>query len=273
MAISTRQGLIDYALRSLGHPVIEINIDEDQMEDRVDDAIQYFQEYNSDGTEKIYLKYQITQTDIDNCYIDLTASGVTGNVSTEDVSQAPTESGKSTRVPIENSIMSVLGLFHISSSSFSMFDIRYQYVLNDLYTLGSINLQHYYITQEYISLLGQMLSPDKRLRFNRRKNRLYIDSKLSYQIRPGDYIIIEAYRILDPTVYPEVYNDILLKRYVTALFKRQWGQNLSKFQNVQLPGGIVLNGAEILSQALLDIQEIEETVINKYGPDLDFFVG
>ena len=273
MAIRTRQGLIDYSLRNLGHPVIQINIDEDQIEDRVDDAIQYFTEYTTDGNERVYLKYIMTQNDIDNGYVTLTSAGMTGQMPNNDQEQTPTESGVTTPVPIENTIISVLQVFHFSNSSINMFDIRYQYVLNDLYTMGSIDLQHYYITQEYLSLLRQMLSPDKLLRFNRRGNKLYIDTKLSREMRAGNYLIIEAYRTMDPTVFPEAYDDILLKRYVTALLKRQWGANLSKFQNIQLPGGVIMNGEQIYGQAIQEIQEIENTVMNRYQEPPDFFVG
>ena len=154
-----------------------------------------------------------------------------------------------------------------------MFDIRYQYVLNDLYTMGSIDLQHYYITQEYLSLLRQMLSPDKLIRFNRKINRLYIDTKLSREIRAGNFLVIEGYRAADPTVFPEAYNDILLKRYATALLKRQWGANLSKFQNIQLPGGVIMNGEQIYGQAIQEIQELENTVMSKFQEPPDFFIG
>jgi hypothetical protein len=273
MAIRTRQQLIDYGLRNLGHPVIQINIDDDQIEDRVDDAIQYFTEYTTDGQEQTYLKYVMTQSDIDNGYVTLTAAGATGQMPNGDQSQAATESGVTTPVNIEDSLISILEIFHFSASSINMFDIRYQYVLNDLYTMGSIDLQHYYITQEYLSLLRQMLSPDKRIRFNRRANKLYIDTKLSREIRAGSYLIISAYRTIDPTVFPEAYDDILLKRYVTALFKRQWGANLSKFQNIQLPGGVIMNGEQIYGQAIQEIQEIENTVMNRYQEPPSFFVG
>jgi hypothetical protein len=273
MAIRTRQQLIDYGLRNLGHPVIQINIDEDQIEDRVDDAIQYFTEYTTDGHEQVYIKYIMTQSDIDNGFITLTAAGATGQLPNGDQTQTPTESGVTTPVNIEDTLISLLEVFHFSQSSVNMFDIRYQYVLNDLYTMGSIDLQHYYITQEYLSLLRQMLSPDKLIRFNRRANRLYIDTKLSREIRAGNYLVISAYRTIDPKVFPEAYDDILLKRYVTALLKRQWGANLSKFQNIQLPGGVIMNGEQIYNAAIQEIQEIENTVMDRYQEPPSFFVG
>lgn len=214
MAIRTRQGLIDYALRNLGHPVIQINVDEDQLEDRVDDAIQYFTEYTTDGMERVYLKYAMTEDDIVNGYVMLTSAGATGQMPQGDHEQAATEAGVTTPVGIEDSLISVLQIFHFSNSAMNMFDIRYQYVLNDLYTMGSIDLQHYYITQEYLSLLRQMLSPDKQIRFNRRGNKLYIDTKLSREIRAGNFLVIEAYRTMDPTVFPETYDDIDRKSVV-----------------------------------------------------------
>lgn len=272
MPLSSREELKDYCLRRLGHPVIEINVDPDQLEDRIDDALQFFTEWTSDGSEKIYLKYRVRDEDITNGYITLTSAGVTGQVGGEE-QQTPTETGKTRPIPIEETILSVLGVFHFSMSSISMFDIRYQYVLNDIVSMGSINLPHYYITNEYMSLLQQLLSPEKRIRYNRRGNKLHIDTKWSREIKADDYIIIEAYRALDATVFPEIYDDILIKKYTTALFKRQWGANLSKFQNIQLPGGIIMNGEQLYAQAEEEIRQIEMTVQSKFELPTDFFMG
>jgi len=272
MPLRTREELKDYSLRRLGFPVINIDCDEDQLEDRIDDALQFFIEYTTDGSEKVYLKYQITDTDITNGYVTLVASSATGHLG-GDHEQLPTETGKTRPIPIEETLLSVLEVFHFSASSISMFDIRYQYALNDLYTMGSLNLPHYFMTNEYMALLQQLLSPQKQIRFNRRGNRLYIDTKMSREIQPADYIVISAYRAMDATVFPEIYDDILVKRYTTALFKRQWGQNLSKFQNVQLPGGIVMNGEQLYLQAETEIKDIEMTVQSRYEVPPDFFCG
>lgn len=283
----TRQQLIDYCLRTLGHPVIEINVDEDQLEDRVDDALQFFAEYHFDGVEKVYLKYQIQQKDIDNGYISITAeskdqAGITGsNTFTagtgsngqNESSLAINETGQSGNVKIEDLIASVLQVFHFSSGTINMFDVRYQYALNDLYTFGTIELIHYSITQQYLSLIRQMLSPDKAIRFSRRNNKLYLDMKWPRDVKVGDYVVIEAYRVMDPRVYPEIYNDMLLKRYLTALIKRQWGANLSKFSGIQMLGGVTFNGTQIFNDALREIADIETTVQNKWELPPDFIVG
>jgi hypothetical protein len=284
---ATRQQLIDYSLRSLGHPVIEINVDEDQLDDRVDEALQFFSEYHFDGVEKVFLKYQVQQKDIDNGYISMTAqsqdqAGVTGNNTfvsgtglsgQNETSMAFTEDGQTGTVKIEDLITSVLQVFHFSMGTINMFDVRYQYALNDLYTFGTIELVQYSITQSYLSLIRQMLSPEKMIRFSRRNNKLYIDMKWQRDVKPGDYIIIEAYRVMDPRVYPEVYNDMLLKKYVTALIKRQWGANLSKFNNIQMLGGVQFNGMQLYNDAIKEIQDIESTVQSKWELPPDFVVG
>jgi hypothetical protein len=144
--------------------------------------------------------------------------------------------------------------------------------MNDLYTLGSLDMVQYTMTQQYLSMLRQILSPDKTIRFNRRGNRLYIDGKMTWMV-PGDYIIIEAYRVMDPTVSNEIYDDILLKKYLTQLIKRQWGQNLSKFNGIALLGGVTMNGKEIYSEAQEQITKMEEEIINKWELPIDFLVG
>ena len=235
----SRQELIDYCLRNLGHPVIQVNVAEEQLDDRVDEALQFFAEFHFDGMDRAFLKYIVTQNDINNGYISLTYDAAVNNKFT----QSPGLSGQSqdsvavaetgitqTTVNIDDAIASVIGVFHFSQSSINMFDVRYQYALNDLYTFGSIELVHYTITQQYLSLLQQILSPEKAVRFSRKTRKLYIDMKWQREVKPGDYLIIECYQIIDAKLYPEVYNDMMLKKYVTALFKRQWGANLSKFK-------------------------------------------
>jgi hypothetical protein len=155
----------------------------------------------------------------------------------------------------------------------NMFDVRYQYALNDLYTFGTIELIHYTITQQYLALLRQMLAPEKAIRFTRRNNKLYIDMKWQRDVKVGDYLVIEAYRVLDPRVYPEIYNDMLLKKYTTALIKRQWGANLSKFNGIQMLGGVTFNGLQLYNDAIREIQEIESTVQSKWELPPDFIVG
>lgn len=267
--IRSRDDLKEYCLRRLGYPVIEINVDDNQLEDRIDDALQFFAEFHYDGTDKVYLKYIVKQEDIDNGYITISSSN---NFQGEE-SQNPTESGVTNPVKIEDTIVSVLEIFNLGGVTMSMFDIRYQYVLHDLYTIGSIDLQHYSVTMEYLSLLRQLLSPDKSIRFNRKGNRLYIDGFSSNDIQPGDYIIINATRIADPTVFPKIYDDYLLKKYATALIKRQWGQNLSKYNGVQMLGGITFNGQQIYNEANEEINKIEDKIREEWMEPPDFFVA
>lgn len=286
MKPSTRQELIEYCLRKLGHPVIEINVDEDQLEDRVDDAMQFFAEYHFDGVEKVYLKYQLQQKDINNGYISLTRESLneggltSGNtfidgtgLSGESSSRMTyTESGQSGYADIDSLIASVIKIFHFSTGTVNMFDVRYQYALNDLYTFGSLDLINYTVTQQYLSLLRDMLSPEKSIRFTRKNKKLYIDMGWK-TMNVGDWVIIEAYRVLDAKVFPEVYNDMLLKKYLTALIKRQWGANLSKFNNIQLLGGVTFNGKELYEQAVIEIDEIEKTIHNNWTAPDEFFIG
>ena len=273
----TRQQLIDYCLRNLGHPVIEINVDEDQLEDRLDDALQFFAEYHFDGVEKVYLKYQVQQQDIDNGYISMTSNNNfisgTGMSGQNESRMAFTETGQSGSVNVDDLIASVLQVFHFSTGTINMFDVRYQYALNDLYTFGTIELIHYSVAQQYLSLIRQMLSPEKSIRFSRRSNKLYIDMKWQRDVKVGDWIIIEAYRVMDPRVYPEIYNDMLLKRYLTAQIKRQWGANLSKFNGIQMLGGVTFNGTQLYNEALKEIQDIEATIQSKWELPPDFVVG
>lgn len=278
----TRQQLIDYCKRALGHPVIQINVDDDQLEDRVDESLQFFSHYHFDGIEKVFLRYTVTQTDIDNGYISLTSSGSFGNAIadvgtptglTGESRQTVTESGETGTVNIDDLIASVLGVFHFSQSTINMFDVRYQYALNDLYTFGTIELQQYAITQQYLALLRQILSPDKAIRFTRHTNKLHIDMNWSRDVQPGDYIIIECYRILNPRVYPDVYDDYFLKKYVTAMFKRQWGLNLKKYQGIALPGNVTLNADQIYMDAIAEIESLEKEIRDSWETPPQFEVG
>jgi len=276
-AINSREKLKDYCLRALGAPVVEINLADEQIEDRLDDALRFFSEYHFDGVEKVYLKYQVTSTDISRGYIELKSDNrkaVGGGLENSDAIIDATEEGRTDEdVLIENLITSVTRIFPFTQQSVGMFDIRYQYALNDLYTFGTIDLVQYDLTQQYLTLLRQFLSPDKSVRFSRVQNRLYIDMNWAQQVAAGMYLIIECYRILDPRIYPEVYEDRLLKRYATALFKKQWGVNLSKYSGIKLPGDITLRGTEIASEATTEIDNLEKEIISKYELPADFMMG
>lgn len=245
---NSRQSLKDYALRRLGAPVIDINVDDAQVEDAVDDALQFFAEYHFDGVEEVYLKHQITQTDIDNGYLDMNA--------------------------IDPNVVSVTKMFNLAVHSVNMFDVSYQLALNDFFgTFSTGSLTNYSITKQHLEMLQDILDPEKRIRFSRVTNKLYGDFDWSEDLNVGDYVLIQAYSALNPETYTEIYNDRLLKEYVTALIKRAWGNNLSKFTGIQLPGGVEFNGERILSEANEEIRRIEEEVQDKYELPPDFMVG
>ena len=267
----SREELKQYCLRRLGYPVIEINIDDAQVEDRIDDALQFFAEYHFDGVERCYLRKQITQEDIDQKYIDLTEPTLADASSGIVAAPALDPNGKS--------IISVIRCFQLFDTlgGTGMFDARYQIALNDLYGLRtntySDSLISYNFTRSHMQMLQDMLTPEKAVTFSRVTNRIYVD--MDWQTHPvvGNYMMFEAYRVLDPSTYGEIFNDRLLKEYCTYKIQEQWGMNLSKFNNVALPGGVTLNGGEILSAARERIQDLEQQVQNKYELPPNFFVG
>ena len=273
---STRQGLIDYCLRQLGAPVLEINVDDDQIDDLVDDAIQYFNERHFDGVEKMYLKYKITEDDVNRGKAKGTAGVgiVTTTANTSIVGTATTFSFYETSnyIQVPDSVIGIEKIFKFDSSSISggMFSIKYQLFLNDLYYFNSVELLQYAMTKTYLEDIDFLLTPDKQIRFNKRQDRLYLD--IDWGSQPaGEFIVIECYRALDPASFTQIYNDSWMKQYLTALIKRQWGRNLSKFRGVKLPGGIELNGGEILQQAESELADIKGRMMSEYElPPLDF---
>lgn len=281
---STRQGLIDYCLRQLGAPVLEINVDDDQIDDLVDDTIQYFNERHYDGVEKMYLKYEISQDDIDRGKgVDVAGGNqVNGKTGVGIVTTTATSTGiaattfsfyeNSNFIQVPDSVIGVERLFKFDTSSISggMFSIKYQLFLNDLYYFNSVELLQYSMTKSYLEDIDHLLTTDKQIRFNKRQDRLYLDLDWGSQ-SAGNFIVIECYRALDPASFSQVYNDSFVKRYLTALIKRQWGRNLSKFRGVKLPGGIELNGGEILQQAEQELSDIKSRMTMEYEmPPLDF---
>ena len=247
---ASRQQLIDYSLRRLGAPVLEINVDEDQLEDRVDEALQYYREYHSDATLRTYLKHQITSDDVTNEYITLDAN-----------------------------ITYVSRLFPLSSNfnqGRNFFDIKYQMMLNDMASLIHFagDLAYYEQMQQYLSLLDMKLNGHPQVQFSRRENKLYIFGDFADgDIKAGDYIVAEVYKILDPDTNTSIYNDMWLKEYTTSLIKQQWGQNLIKFEGMQLPGGVTLNGRQIYDDATQEIERLRENLRLEHEFPTDFFVG
>ena len=315
---SSRENLIDYCKRRLGFPVIDINVDDDQVEDRIDDALQFFQDYHYDAIQKIYLKHRVSQTDIDRQYIDMTqASGVatvtSGSASvsgsgtnfaaefsagvtqltingetklvssingTNSMTMNSAFSANASSVPISivgasDLITGVTRIFSLSSTNatVNMFDLRYQLRLHELYDFTSTSYVNFVLTQQHLRTLDMLFSGEQPIRFNRHQNRLYIDFQWGTDIQSGEYLVIEAYRIIDPDSYTNVYNDRWLKRYSTALIKRQWGLNLKKFGGIQLPGGVQLNGQQIYDEAESEIATLEQEMQDKYEVPPEFILG
>ena len=368
---SSRQELIDYCLRQLGEPVLEINVDDDQIEDLVDDAIQYFQERHFDGVERMYLKHQISQSDIDSSrsntvastgvksdtfnpessgVLNISASNIvipnhgliTGSpvyysfgagstsigiattalagvgttsflgISTDSVllyaiadnrnqirlaaSSSDASSGVAVTftgstgigsthfittkteftearnyIEIPDHVIGINGIFRFDDNTITqnMFSISYQIFLNDVYNFSSIEMLTYSMTKEYLETIQFLISPNKKVRYNKRGNRLYLD--LDWKgVAKDEYVVIDCFRVLDPSENEKIYNDSFLKRYLTALIKKQWGQNMSKFQGVKLPGGIELNGRQIYEDALRELAEIKQRMTFDYEvPPLD----
>jgi hypothetical protein len=233
----------EYCLRKLGKPVIEINVDDDQVDDRIDEALRYYYDYHFDGSDKIYYKHAVTQTDVNNKYITL-----------------------------PENIIGAVSVFSIGDPSVradDLFNIRYQIALNDLYTLTNVSVVPYYMVMEHLALLTEMLVGKVPIRYTRHKNRLYVDTDWG-NLAVGSFLLVEAYEIVDPVLYNDAWNDRWLQNYATALIKRQWGSNLTKFTGMNLPGGVQFNGEKIYNDAVDEITKMEQEMISGYSlPVLD----
>ena len=270
---STRQGLIDYCLRQLGAPVLEINVDDDQIDDLVDDALQYFNERHYDGVEKMYLKYKITQDDVDRGRGKGTDGvGIVTTTATDTSNRTYNWYETENYIQVPDSVIGIEKIFKFDTSSISggMFSIKYQLFLNDLYYFNSVELLQYSMVKSYLEDIDHLLTTDKQIRFNKRQDRLYLDIDWGSQ-SADEFIVLECYRALDPASFTQIYNDSFMKLYLTALIKRQWGRNLSKFRGVKLPGGLELNGGEILQQAESELADIRSRMMSEFElPPLDF---
>lgn len=262
---NSRESLIQYCLRQLGSPVVDINVDWQQCEDRLDDALQYFTERHFDGVEKVFFKYQLTDTDITNKYID------TESIISPNEADGPT--GKQ--------IVSIVKVMQFGAfANINMFDVRYQLALTDYFGINrnlsgtySMGLASYDSTKRYIQLIQDIFQPEKAIQFSKVTNRLYLDMNWAEEAKAGNWICILAYAALDPEKYTEIFNDRYLKRYLTALIKRQWGSNLSKFDGVALPGGVVMRGGQLYAEAVNELARIEDDVLRSYELPVDFMTG
>ena len=234
---NSRSTFKELCLRRLGKPVIEINVDDDQVEDRIDQALAYYQDYHFDGTEKTFLKHAVTQTDLDNQYID-----------------------------IPNSVIGIVNIFDIgdATSTNNLFNIRYQIALNDLYDLSRYDLVPFYMNFMNIRMIEEILVRKQPIRYNRHVNKLHIDMDWE-KLNVGDFIVAHVYKKLDGDTYSDLWGDRWLAEYTTCLIKYQWGSNLSKFTGMQLPGGVQFNGADILSQAQMEKDKLEQEMISAYS--------
>jgi hypothetical protein len=275
---ASRAQLVDYCLRKLGAPVLEINVDDDQVDDAVDDALQLFQERTFDGVERMYLKYKISQADIDRGKAKNTdgVGIVTTTATSTNVSGYGTVTSNwyetSNFLQVPEAVIGVERIFKFDTSSISggMFSIKYQLFLNDLYYFNSVELLQYAMTKTYLEDIDFLLTTDKQIRFNKRQDRLYLDIDWGSETE-GNWLIMDCYRALDPGTCSSCWNDIFLKKYTTALIKRQWGQNLIKFKGTKLPGGIELNGREIYDDAEKELAEIKDKMALEYElPPYDF---
>lgn len=243
---TTKAEFKEWCLRKLGKPVIEINVDQDQVDDRIDEALSYYWDYHFDGSEKIYYKYQVTEQDKTNKYIT-----------------------------IPENIIGAVNIFDLSSSIVTgsgMFNVQYQFVLNNLYELVNFELVHFWMAMEHIQFMEKMLVGSQPIRYNRHMNRLYIDTNWE-RLQVGSYIIVEAYQIVDPADYVDIWKDRWLQNYATAKIKYQWGSNLTKFQDMQLPGGVKFNGEKIMNDAEADIKKMEEEMISSYSLPVYSLIG
>ena len=239
MAVPTTRKLFkDYCLRRLGSPVIDINVDDGQVDDRIDDALAYYRDFHFDGTEHVYVPYKITQADVTNKYITLP----------EDI----------------NYVIRIFDIGRATSAS-NLFNVRYQIHLNDLFDFSSTTYVPYVMGMRHIEELEQIFVGSKPIRFNRHNNRLYVDMKWDTDVKIDDYVIIDAYRTLDSDTYSDVWSDPWLKKYATALIKKQWGENLKKFEGMNLPGGVKFNGQKIWDEANDEINTLEKEMNSGYS--------
>lgn len=245
MIPTNRATFKEYCLRRLGKPLNEINIDDDQLDDRIDDALQYFWDYHFSGSEKMYYKHVVTDQDKANKYITL-----------------------------PDNIIGAVNIFPIGQAlnTNNLFNIRYQIALNDLYTLTSVSMVPYYMALQHVQFLEQMLVGQQPLRYNRYVNKLYVDMDWD-RIDTGNYLIVEAYQVIDPNVYIKVWTDRWLGRYATCLIKQQYGTNLKKYKGMKMAGGIEFNGQLIYDEATAERAELEKEMIRSYSLPVTDMIG
>ena len=274
MAIPTTKATFkSYCLRALGDGVIDINISDDQADDRIDEALQYFAQYHYDGIEKVYLKHLVTSAEVTRARSD---ASTTGTDTVDDTITATWKEGKNF-IPLPSAVISVVQVWPLSDTgagSSNMFDVRYQLRLNVMFDLSSTSVMHYQMTMDNLDLIEHILVGETPIRFNQHQQRLYIDADWENDFTADvDYIIVECYRKLDPNTYTDIYDDIYLKRYATSLIKKQWGANLSKFNGVTMLGGVTMNGETLYTQALEEQNKLEEDIQLAFELPVNYMIG
>ena len=261
---TSKSELKEYALRRLGKPVLEINVSDDQCDDAIDYTLQKFQQFHYDGAERVYLKHKITQADLDRAKDtnDTTTTSVAGN---------STWLESNTYIEIPQHILSIEGIFSFTDKgTANIFDIRYQMRLNDLYDFTSTQFYHYYMIQQHLGTIDFLLEGIKPTRYIATQNRLYLDMDWQADVLLDQYFVIKCWRALDPLTWTEIYDNMWVKDYVSAKIKKQWGSNMTKFQNVQMPGGVTLNGEMIYNDAVQELKDLDEQLRQQWEtPPLD----
>ena len=274
MAIPTTKATFkSYCLRALGDGVIDINISDDQADDRIDEALQYFAQYHYDGIEKVYLKHLITSAEVTRARANASTTGT----DTVDSDITATWKEGTNFISLPSAVISVIQVWPLNDTgagSSNMFDVRYQLRLNDMFDLSSTSVMHYQMTMDNLDLIEHILVGETPIRFNQHQNRLYIDADWENDFTADvDYIIVECYRKLDPTTYTDIYDDIYLKRYATTLIKKQWGANLSKFNGVTMLGGVTMNGETLYTQAVEEQTKLEEEISLAFELPVNYMIG
>ena len=261
---SSKAELKEYALRRLGKPVLEINVSDDQCDDAIDYTIQKFQQFHYDGAERVYLKHKITQADLDR------AASANDSITTSTAGNS-TWLESNTYIEIPQHILSIEGIFSFTDKgTANIFDIRYQMRLNDLYDFTSTQFYHYYMIQQHLGTIDFLLEGIKPTRYIATQDRLYLDMDWGADVLLDSYFVIKCWRALDPTTWTEIYDNMWVKDYASAKIKKQWGQNMTKFQNVQMPGGVTLNGEMIYNDAVQELKDLDEQLRQEWEtPPLD----
>ena len=259
MAVPTSKSTFkEYCLRALGKGVIDINVSDDQADDRIDEALQYFTNYHSDGIERVYLKHKLTEAEVTRMTTNEDAVTATDKI---DSSITADWLQQENYIPIPESVLSVVKVYPLTDKLITnMFDVRYQLRLNDLYDFSSTSIINYEMTMRHLDFLDHILVGEMQIQFKEHQNRLYINTDIETNFNADEFILIECYRKLDPDTFTDIYDDMYLKRYATSLIKKQWGANLSKFNGIAMLGGVTMNGEQIYSQAIEEINKLEEEI-------------